>query len=65
MYGLVNEASVLAASPDRSTILSSRVNQSKGGRTQCFGVRAPFWNPLEIPDAAKLNEEKNKYLLLS
>jgi len=34
------EASVLAAAPDKSTILSSKVDQSKGGRTQCFGVRA-------------------------
>jgi len=30
MYGLVNEASVLAAAPDRGTILSSRVDPSKG-----------------------------------
>jgi len=40
MYGLVNEASVLAVAPDRGTILSSRVDQSKGDHMQCFGIRA-------------------------
>jgi len=40
MYGLVNEVSVLAAAPDRGAILSIRVDPSKSGRTQCFGVKA-------------------------
>jgi len=37
---LINEASMLAVAPHRGTIVSSRVDQSKGGRTQCFGIRA-------------------------
>jgi len=41
LYGLVNEESVFAVAPDRGTILNSRVDQSKGGRTQYFVVRAP------------------------
>jgi len=51
MYGLVSKASVLVAASDRGTIFSSRVDQSKSGRTQ-FEDKVQEWELCKIGDEA-------------
>jgi len=48
VYGLVNYASVLAAEPGRGTILSSRVDQSKGLASDSVPIKLIFFQQISI-----------------